>query len=239
MVTKLKSISNQIPWWLACRAGIAGVAWYLFPAWLFVAVACYLYGRSFFQAGRLLWLFLVMLFLSLGLGVSWWGFVIVCFLFFFLLGIKDLVFIDRKQMVEVLGVSMLFLGSLEMGMLIEGVAYHLLPLLFVIPTFVFFLIRSSATRYTTSQVPKITHREGKQRFLRNALGAFLVGEYGVVVASLPLEVIGTSTLLFMGFVAIFFATGEERGVVEAKASLWIGIIAAIAVIALAVMNWTL
>ena len=107
MEIRLKSILNQIPWWLACRAGILGIAWWLSPFWVFFFAANYFYWSPFFETEGVLCAFFLTLVLagasapigrSRGRGGT----------LFLILGGKEFVFVHRTRLSGVLSVFLLY-----------------------------------------------------------------------------------------------------------------------------------
>jgi len=222
-----------------CKAGAVSIAWYFFPVWFFVVVACGIYLRSFFQVGRLLWLFLAALILSIGLPTTFWGFFLVGILFFFLFGMKDFIFIDRNQIADVLGILLLFLGVIELSAAVQSAVLRAIPFLFIIPVVGWYILRESILRYKNYHVVAISRSEKRREFLWVIFGALLAGEYGVAVAELPLGVIGLSTLLFAGVSTAFFIVGEGRGKAHISMRSWVWVGVGIFVVVFAIMDWTL
>jgi len=79
------------------------------PAWLFFALAAGLYFIPFFRPQKLLIPFLLVLGFALKAPVNFWAAIFLGCVFYCLLGIKDLVFIDRAAAYEVLVFLLAFL----------------------------------------------------------------------------------------------------------------------------------
>src|SRR2546422_648850 len=106
METKLKLISKRIHWSLALKAGGVAAAWYFLPRWAFLFVVLYFYFVPIFHPWKLFLPFLTFLFLVFNEFVvpagqsqlSQIGFAAIIAVFFYvILGIKDLVLIDRRS----------------------------------------------------------------------------------------------------------------------------------------------
>src|SRR5882724_5769539 len=109
MAAKLKSITGRIHWFLLAKAAIFGFGWLVLPAWLFFALAAGLYFIPFFRPQKLLIPFLLVLGFALKAPVNFWAAIFLGCVFYCLLGIKDLVFIDRAAAYEVLVFLLAFL----------------------------------------------------------------------------------------------------------------------------------
>jgi hypothetical protein len=108
MVAKLKSISRQIHWSLLGKAATFALAWFIFPYWLFLIIALYLYFVPLFQVDKLAAPFLGLLILTFIEPASLFSLVLFIALFYFLLLIKDLLVIDRKSAYEMLVLVIFF-----------------------------------------------------------------------------------------------------------------------------------
>ena len=95
MAEKLKLILRPIPWSLLLKAAAFGVGWLILPFWVFVVLAALLYFLPVFQVLKLLFPFVLTLILAYLVPPSLWAGLFLSALFFFILGVKDLVLIDR------------------------------------------------------------------------------------------------------------------------------------------------
>lgn len=122
MVEKLKSILRPIPWSLLFRALSYSLVWFFglslylssyvsgWVFWLAVSgVAFYFYFFPPFGAARLLPPFILLIFFSFLLAPSFFGALILGIVFFLILGIKDLIFINRFSAYHILVMLLLFL----------------------------------------------------------------------------------------------------------------------------------
>lgn len=96
MAAKLKSILKQIHWSLAVRSLIFGLAWLLFPFWLFFLTALCLYFGALFQAGKLAVPFFILLLLSFSQQPNIFFALIFSAIFYYILLVKDLLIINRR-----------------------------------------------------------------------------------------------------------------------------------------------
>jgi len=109
MEEKLRSISKITPWWLVARAVAFGTAFWLLPYGWFLAVALLLYFIPFFQPGRTALPFLALLGVTPFIPVSnFWMALLLSVLMFLVLGIKDLLLINRASASEALFFTLSF-----------------------------------------------------------------------------------------------------------------------------------
>lgn len=107
MGERLRSILRKAHWSLALKGCAFGAGWLWLPGWLFALLALFLYFKPFFQPGKLLRSFLVLLGLAAGFsaltpallpffsGIGELFAALLAGLFFLLMGIKDLAFVHR------------------------------------------------------------------------------------------------------------------------------------------------
>ncbi|MCL4437431.1 hypothetical protein M1513_00080 [Patescibacteria group bacterium] len=101
MAIKLKSALKTIPWSLAAKAVITAGSWLLLPFWVFVLVVFYFYFIPLFRPFKFIALFLSFLILAFLLPVNWAAALALAVVFFLILGIKDLIFIERRTVYEI------------------------------------------------------------------------------------------------------------------------------------------
>jgi len=139
----VEKIKNAISLWnLLLRAAVFGLSWLLLPFWLFVIVAAYLYFIPFFDVKKLSLAFLAVIFYATIEPQGILFAIVLSVLFFLILGVKDLVFIQRKSAYEVLVLLLAFLTFIKFfshfgsGISPEGFFYAL-----VSGAFVFLLLK--------------------------------------------------------------------------------------------------
>ena len=108
MAAKLASISKQIHWSSLIRAAVFAVAWWYFPAWIFLVVACGVYFLPSFESLKNLPAFLVLLGIALATSPTALMAVIYGAICYYLLLIKDLFVIDRKSARAILAMALAF-----------------------------------------------------------------------------------------------------------------------------------
>lgn len=115
METKLRLILKRIHWSLALKAAILAVVWMVLPGWAFLILSAYLYFVPFFDPWKLFLPFLVFLFLAFT-GPPNPGFALILgSLFYVILGIKDLILIDRRSAYDIMILISLFLPNPATG----------------------------------------------------------------------------------------------------------------------------
>ena len=107
MEEELKSILKTTPWWLAARAAAFGVAWWLLPYGWFFLVALLLYFIPFFQPVRTALPFFALLGSTFFLSQpNFWTALLLAILMFLILGVKDLLLVNRSSASEALFFTM-------------------------------------------------------------------------------------------------------------------------------------
>lgn len=110
MEEKLKSILKIIPWLLAARAVAFGAAWWLLPYGWFILASLLLYFLPFFQPARTALPFFVLLGTTLFLPEpNLWLALLLSVLMFLILGVKDLLLVNRASASEALFFTLSFL----------------------------------------------------------------------------------------------------------------------------------
>lgn len=197
MEAKLKSISNLIPWSLLLKAALFGAGWLVLPFWLFIVFALYLYFVPYFQPLKLGVPFGITLLLALLVEANGWLAVFFALIFFFILGIKDLVFVDRQTAYSFLVFVLSFLSVLiffskfDYGVSLASFAWLIFSGILIV------LLVNSFIKYN---LEKIDRRK------RNTLLGFsflLFIEAGLVALFLPVNFFHQTAILFFSFVVIF------------------------------------
>ncbi len=197
MVEKLKSISRQIPWSLAVKAVISGLAWYFLPFGIFLVVAFYFYFRPFYQPMKFIvpfTTFLVLtshLFFERSLGMA----LLVGIFFFIILGVKDLIFVGRRHGFEVAVLFVSFLLFLVFFSRFEnwGVSMVLWSLAVFL---VFFLLLKNLTDYNDSLGSEQIER-GPHGLIYLFFSTFVLWQLSWVLFMLPLSLVYKTALLFI------------------------------------------
>lgn len=101
MATKLKLTLGKIHWPLLVRSALLAFFWLFFPAWFFLLWAMYFYFSPYFQPWRIFFSFAAFLTLALfvpPLSGAWFYAVgiVIGAIFYLILGVKDLVLVNRQ-----------------------------------------------------------------------------------------------------------------------------------------------
>ncbi|MBI5221050.1 MAG: hypothetical protein HY978_04440 [Candidatus Liptonbacteria bacterium] len=207
MVEKLKLTVKQIHWSLSVKALAFALGWLFLPFWLFLFLALGLYLTPLFQSVQLALPFLVTLFLA---GVSETGsiWVAVCLglVFYLLLGVKDLVLVNRGIALRACVYLLLFLGAIRFSAAVanwEGSGVFLAP---VLPALVLFFLLRQLFSFEPAPAPG-----GIPPAVAAALGALLFWEAAWAAILLPLAPLHQAAMLFISVaVAIELLTGSLR-----------------------------
>lgn len=142
MAAKLKSILRPIHWSLVLRAAVFCVAWLTLPLSWFLVVAFYLYLFPLFKPLKLALPFLIVIFFAAVETPGVLLAILFSIFFYLILGIKDLIFIDRKTAYEILVLLLLFLVFIRFFSHFDGgVRPAAIFYAFVIGAILFFLAK--------------------------------------------------------------------------------------------------
>lgn len=94
---------------LALKAALLAAAWLILPGWFFLLLSFYFYFVPIFHPWKVFLPFLCFLFLAFNGPVNFGFAVILAVLFYIILGIKDLIFIDRRSAYNNLVLVLIFL----------------------------------------------------------------------------------------------------------------------------------
>jgi len=203
MEAKLKSISKRIPWSLAVKALVFALAWWILPFGLFFVVACYLYLVPFFKPLRFLLPFLALLVLisPLFLARNFWVIALGSAVFFIILGVRELLFINRKAVYKIAYFILLFIllstffsgfrNWAGWGVVLGSLAVAL----------VFFALLKHLTDYEDS--PEEKEKAGRRKeFVIQGLAAFFMWQLLWILLFLPLNYIYQSMFGFLVAMAL-------------------------------------
>ncbi len=109
MAEKLKSITKRIPWSLPLRSGAAAIAFLALPFWVFLAVAAYVYFVPWFRARLLVREFTLTMVIAAMLPSTAWSTIAIFAVFALMLGVKDLIIVERGRGYELLAILLSFL----------------------------------------------------------------------------------------------------------------------------------
>lgn len=201
METRLKLILRQIHWSLALKAFILAVVWLFLPRWAFLVLSFYFYLVPVFHPGKLFLPFLVFLFLAFE-GPTNPGFaVILGLLFYIILGIKDLILIDRRSAYDILVLVLMFVLYIRFfsGF---GDSLGYLPVISIfLLSAVLCLLYGGFLSYGSGEGSSAGERGGSKVVL--GLVWLLISQMSLAIIFLPLNFIYQSALAFFLSAIIF------------------------------------
>lgn len=199
LVEKIKSATTLLD--LALRAFVFVASWFFLPFWFFLLVGLYLYFVPLFRPFELALPFLILVFFAYILPPGFFTALLFAVLFYLILGIKDLVFIDRKSAYEILMLLLLFImfvrffSDFDNGSSTFAFFYSLL-----ISTILFFLAKSYERYGNLAENNRAELK--KLRHISLTVVAILVWQLSFAILFLPLNFLYQSAILFF-FAAVF------------------------------------
>lgn len=197
MELKFESISNRIHWSLALKAALVGVAWYAFSFPFFALLVVALYLVPLFDPLKFIAPFLAMLVLGAVLPPYFLFSLFFACAFYFILGIKDLILVQRSTAYEalillfLLGFSFSFFFHFQAGA--SGVA-----LVFVAlgVASIALLVQRFFT-YHEKEGQRSAHFGQGEKRIASFLYAFFLGECALAVLLIPMNSTLRTALLFL------------------------------------------
>lgn len=195
---KLKSALRQTHWSLALRAAVFGASWLFLPFWVFMLVALYFYFIPFFQPWILAFPSLVLIFFTAVLAPSLWLAVFFGVTWYLILGIKDLIFVGRKQAYEMLVFLLVFLITVGFFSYFDSWAGTLPMIYSLTMSAVIFLLSRGFLNYGADSPGSAGHRE---KSAKNTIAAGVVAlvlfELSLPFLVLPLHFLYQASLFFV------------------------------------------
>ncbi|HTY39633.1 MAG TPA: hypothetical protein VMC43_00890 [Candidatus Paceibacterota bacterium] len=183
-----------LPWSLIVRAVIFGGAWLILPFWAFAVLAFGMYFFPLFQPFLLFVPFLLTIVFAGLLGTSLWGAVFLGILFYLVIGIKDLILIDRRRAYHIL-TFLIFLA------LFLNFFYHYprpdVPFAAFGLGLIFFIVFRGFVAYIIPEAG-----EAHRATFVSGLAALLVGQLALILLVLPLSFFYQTALLFLSVVLL-------------------------------------
>lgn len=187
MAAKLKSILEPVPWLLVAKAIVFSAAWYFLPFWVFLIVASYFYFFPIFQSGKFLASFLITVYLAFLNEPNIWLAILLGLVFYLTIGIKDLIFVNRKISYTILIFTLFLLFTLTFWKINSFWDSNLLLKSVLLPI-VFFLL-------TKNYLDEREEFESKRKFLILGLTSLFVWQFALVIIFLPLNRFYSSLIL--------------------------------------------
>ena len=178
---------------LLLKSCAVGLSWFFLPFWFFLLVVIYFYFVPFFQPFKLLVPFLLTVAAAIAVPYSFWFAIFIGLLFFLLLGIKNLIFVNRfenHQLMVFLLLFFIFFGlfshfenwqrwTVSIGLLGAGLSF-------------FFLFEELAD-YSRE-------RSKRKKMLVAGLGSLFIWQLASVLLFLPLNHFYQTAILFLSAV---------------------------------------
>lgn len=184
MATVLRSVWKSPKSLLAFKGGLFGLS-FLYSPWLAVPMGLWLYFKPlFYHSFTLLRLFCVFLIIVITTSVSWLSAVVFGFLFFVILGLKNLIFIRRRYWRLLLVFSLFYLVFLNFFLINQSSFFALkwLGTVFLLVLLMQDLIRALITPVTANMI------------VAGWLSAFLLGQAVWIISWLPIGFLNSANL---------------------------------------------
>lgn len=241
MVGRLKSIIERIPWSSLLKALVVAVAWSVLPFWLFALVALGFYLIPLFRPLSMGLVFLVLLWFAAVLPPSWLAALAIGTVFYFILGIKDLVFIHRDSAFEFLLYIYALLYAFEFfgGAALFGAGTVAGLLAFVVLGFL--LVRQGVRSGTATSSTEAGVRSDAELRLFPAVIVLILAELLVALLFVPLNQYFQTLFFFLGAaVLIGLARDYSHGALTPRRVLiHFSIFLTFMVVMLALTQWSL
>lgn len=191
MADTLKSITNRIHWSLLLKPLALIAAWYWLPFWVFCIVAFVLYFFPALPRSGTFPAFLITLVAADLLSLGWLHALWLYILFFLIVGIRELMFVDRRRAYQILTLCLVALGLFSYASMISARGMAFAPWELVFGALALYLLL-------------------QQSFGRMVSGfmTFLMFELVSVTSLLPFNVFYMTALTFMS--AAFLMDFAER-----------------------------
>jgi hypothetical protein len=190
---------------LLFRAVVFGAAWLWLPFWLFLIIALYLYLAPLFRPAKFALPFLILLIFAAIEPPNVWLAVLFSSLFYLILGIKDLILIERRSAYEILVLTMFFFMAVKFFSRFDnwgsGAAFFYAALFGAVS---FFLARDFLD-YSCLPDPSDAYA-GKRRDIFSGLLALMVWQFSLAALFLPLNFWYQSAIIFLA-ASVFLELG--------------------------------
>lgn len=197
MAAKLKSILRTTPWSLLLKASVLAALWPVLPYWLFFFLALGFYFIPFFEPRRLFLPFVLFLFFAAFLTPGYLSSLFLGIIFFLILGVKNLVIVDRAAAYETLFFVLFFLAVLGFfGSFDSPRGYF--SVFAAAAAAVFALLLGGFLRFST-EFAALSRRE---KFLIIVLPGVVIWQWFLAVLILPMNYFYQSALVFLGGIVL-------------------------------------
>lgn len=195
MEAKLKSTLSQIHWSLPVKACVFSLSWLFLPFWAFFLIAVYFYLVPFFRPFKLLVPFVLTLIIAAIVPSGFWLAVFLGILFSLLLGIKNLIFVNRFENHQLMVFLLLFLVFFGIFSGFDNWQSWTTSLAALSAGISFFFLFEELADYGRER------SEAKKIFIAG-LGAVLIWQAASVIIFLPVNHFYQTALLFLSSVIL-------------------------------------
>lgn len=195
MVERLRSILRTTHWSLIAKAALFAGSWLFLPFWLSFFVGVGLYFVPWFRPIPLLMPLIATLAFAAILVPSAWTGIFLGTVFFLILGIKDLVLVNRGFAYQSLFYLLFFLISLNFFLRFDRFNHPELLAASLALGATFFLLGAPLARFVDQILG-----EDRRPTLFFALGGFLIWQWTWALVFLPLNFFYQAALLFLAAV---------------------------------------
>ncbi len=191
---ELTSITKRIHWPLLIKAAAFGFSWFILPFWLFLVIGIYFYFVPLFRPKDLAFPFAALIFFAYTEERSFLLAVLFAALFYLIIGVKDLILINRQSAKEVL--SLLFALFLAVKFFSFADSWNRTSILgysFIASIFVFFL----AKLFITSDLASGRETANKKTIISLLAVSFFIWQMFLVLVYLPLNFLYQSAIFIV------------------------------------------
>ncbi len=197
MAAKLKLTSRTIPWSLLVKALALAAVWLALPYWLFLLLALGFYFVPFFEPRRLLLPFGLFLIFAAILPHTIYFALAAALVFFLILGIKNLVLINRAAAYETLFFVFFFLTVLGFFSRLESPSGQIF-LTSTAVALIFALLLKNLLHFS----PEFLALARREKFVLVGLAGIIIWQWLLAILFLPMNRFYQTALVFLGGVVI-------------------------------------
>ena len=213
MAAKLKSVLRRIHWSLALKAVLFYAAWIFFPFWAAAVLAVVLYLAPFFKPRQFLVPFLLLLLLAYFLPSNFWNGAALAGGMYLILGIKDLVFVNRRVAYQTLAYLLFLPTYLHLFATLKN--WQNAAFIYLFLTGLIFLIVIRA--FLNYSFPLSDAAEIRKRWAIAGASALLIWQLSITLLFLPFSFWSQAAILFLA-AAILLQNilDDAAGILERK-----------------------
>lgn len=234
MAAKLKLTSRTIPWSLLIKAFAAAASWLILPYRLFFVLVLGFYFIPFFEPRRLLLPFGLFLFFAALLPANVPSALLLAFIFFLILGIKDLILVDRTAAYEMLFFALFFLAALGFFSRFESPSGEFFPAAVGV-VLIFVLLLKNFLGFS----PEFSALPSRERFLVAGIAGLILSQWLFAVLFLPMNRFYQAALAFLGgtILAELLFTYVSKSLERRKILAYFSVFFTVVAVVLALNSW--